>query len=97
MKKKDPLVGKYFHSVQADRETIEWQGQITARIGDSYLLQLVEWLTGSESNQTLVPVSEMNYWHIYDSVEEMGYHYEQYSRCQNAKEAHEAEVAATKC
>jgi hypothetical protein len=24
---KDPLVGKYFHSVKADKETIQWQGK----------------------------------------------------------------------
>lgn len=54
-KAKDPLVGKYFHSVKEDRETIVWQGEITARIGDNYLLQLFEWFMGAESNQILFP------------------------------------------
>jgi predicted Rossmann-fold nucleotide-binding protein len=93
-KKKDPLVGKYFHSVLTDRETISWQGQITARIGDSYLLQLFEWIMGGETNQTLMPAAEMNYWRIYDSAEEMNHHYKKYAYNQEAKEARQERDAA---
>jgi len=86
-KAKDPLVGKYFHSVKEDRETIQWQGEITARIGDNYLLQLFEWIMGAESNQVLFPAAEMTHWLIYDSAEEMNEHYKRYRHRQEAKEA----------
>jgi hypothetical protein len=92
-KAKDPLVGKYFHSVKEDRETIQWQGQITHRVGENYLLQLFEWLTGCDSNQLLFPAAEMTHWSIYDSAEEMNYHYDNYCRRREAKEA-DAKVAA---
>ena len=88
-KAKDPLVGKYFHSVKEDRTTIEWQGEITARIGDNYLLQLFEWIMGGESNQTIIPAADMVYWRIYDSAEEMNYHYDNYRRRMDAKDAPE--------
>ena len=93
-KVKDPLVGKYFHSVKEDRETIVWQGEITARIGDNYLLQLFEWFMGAESNQILFPAAEMAFWKIYDSAEEMNYHYDNYRRRVEAKEAAAAKIAA---
>jgi hypothetical protein len=86
-KAKDPLVGKYFHSVKEDRETIQWQGVITARIGENYLLQLFEWFLGGESNQLLFPAAEMTHWLIYDSAEEMNYHYDNYRRRRDAEDA----------
>jgi hypothetical protein len=93
-KTKDPLVGKYFHSVGTDRETISWQGQIIARAGDSYLLQLFEWFTGSESNQTLVPAAEMDHWLFDDSPEAMNCFYDSYRRRQEVKERLEQQTAA---
>jgi hypothetical protein len=95
-KTKDPLVGKYFHSVKADKEMIEWQGLITARVdtanGVAYLLQLYEWIVGCESNQVLMPAADMMYWLIYDSLEEMNGHYKEYShRCEARRR--QAEVA----
>jgi hypothetical protein len=84
---KDPLVGKYFHSVKEDRKTIEWQGEITARVGDSYLLQLFEWVAGYESNQSLVPIADLNYWKFYDSAEEMNNHYHIYRLWKDREEA----------
>jgi hypothetical protein len=86
-KVKDPLVEKYFHSVLEDRETIHWQGEIVARIGDNYLLQLFEWFMGQESNQTLVPAANMTYWRFYDSAQEMNHHYDNYRRRTDAKDA----------
>jgi hypothetical protein len=84
-KKRDPLAGKFFHSVREDREKIQWQGRVVARIGDSYLLQLFEWFAGTDSNQVLVPVSEMNHWLFYDSAEEMNHYYSQYFAAREAK------------
>jgi|HubBroStandDraft_1064217.scaffolds.fasta_scaffold04838_6 hypothetical protein len=91
-KVKDPLIGKYFHSVKEDRKTIEWQGEITARIGDNYLLQLFEWFMGSESNQVLAPVADLSHWRFYDSAEEMNYHYENYCRRRDAAKAEAQEA-----
>jgi hypothetical protein len=85
-KVKDALVGKYFHSIKADKETIQWQGRITARVGNSYLAQLFDWICGEDSNQVLVPVADMNYWLFYDSADEMNYHHDNYRR-QRAQEA----------
>jgi hypothetical protein len=93
-KTKDPLVGKYFHSVGTDRETISWQGQIIARVGDSYLLQLFEWFTGSESNQVLIPAVEMNFWLFYDSPDAMNCSYDSYHRRQEVKERREDQARA---
>jgi hypothetical protein len=70
------LTGKYFHSVKSDRETIEWQGKFLGLASPGlYRVQLYEWLTGTESEQRLVPATDMRYWLIYDTAEQMyAYH-----------------------
>lgn len=83
-----PLIGKFFHSVQADKTTIEWQGTITAEVAPGvFLLQLFDWMMGDKSNQKIMPVSDMVYWKIYDSAEEMNDSYEIYSRRKDAQDA----------
>jgi len=75
----NPLVGKYFHSVKDDRETIVWQGQITGEVSPGiYLVQLFEWVMGMESNQQIVPAADMIHWKIYDSQDEMNAAYKNY-------------------
>ncbi len=84
------LTGKYFHSVKADRETIEWQGQFLGLASPGlYRVQLYEWIIGSESEQRLVPATDMRYWKVYDTQEQMVDSYERYSKRQNIKEARE--------
>lgn len=70
------LTGKYFHSVKNDRETIEWQGQFLGLASPGlYRVQLFEWINGTESEQRLVPATDMRYWLIYESAEAMSEHY----------------------
>jgi hypothetical protein len=75
-----PLVGKFFHSLEADKKTINWQGTVKAEVAPGLLLvQLFEWIVGGECNQIVVPVADMTYWPIYDSAEEMTEAYKHYS------------------
>lgn len=75
--RKHPLVGKFFHSVHADKKTIQWQGQIVDELAPGvFLLQLYDFLMGEESTQVIVPVSEMAYWRIYETDQEMREAYE---------------------
>jgi hypothetical protein len=70
------LTGKYFHSVKSDRETIEWQGQFLGLASPGlYRVQLFEWINGTESEQRLVPATDMRYWLIYETAETMKRHY----------------------
>jgi hypothetical protein len=80
------LTGKYFHSVKSDRETIEWQGKFLGLASPGlYRVQLFElpspgfglgsWINGTESEQRLVPATDMRYWLVYDSAEAMQAHY----------------------
>lgn len=84
-KVQDPLVGKYFHELNANQE-IGWQGLITARVDDLYLAQLFDWIIGAESVQKLVAAADMRGWGFYDSADEMNYHYEIYSRRRDQEE-----------
>ena len=79
---KHPLVGKFFHSLEADKKTLKWQGQIIDEVAPGvFLVQLYEYVAGGKSNQVIVPISEMAYWPIYETNDEM-------------REAYEAEHAA---
>jgi hypothetical protein len=70
--KKNPLVGKFFHSVEADKETIKWQGHILAEVASGmFTVMLFDWLVGAEYEERIVPVAEMAHWKLYDSAEEM--------------------------
>lgn len=85
------LTGKFFHSVKADRTTIEWQGKFLGLASPGlYRVQLFEWVTGSESDQILVPAVDMKYWRVYESLEEMSEAYEKYSRRVAAIQTQEA-------
>jgi hypothetical protein len=76
------LTGKYFHSVKSDRETIEWQGTFLGLASPGlYRVQLFEWINGSESEQRLVPATDMRYWKIYDAQEQMMESYRRYQEC----------------
>jgi len=78
------LTGKYFHSVKSDRETIEWQGKFLGLASPGlYRVQLFEWINGSASEQRLVPATDMRYWKVYETQEQMLDAYERYAKCQN--------------
>ena len=80
------LTGKYFHSVKTDRTTIEWQGKFLGLASPGlYRVQLFEWINGSESNQLLVPATDMRYWRVYESEAQMCAAYEHYTRARDAR------------
>ena len=68
---KNALVGKFFHSVEADGK-IKWQGCILDMPAPGeYLVQLFEWLSGHPSIQRLASISQMENWLFYDDADEM--------------------------
>ena len=71
-----PLVGKYFHSYEGP--VLQWQGQVLAVVGDSFLVQLYEWIAGSPSDQVLVGQTEMKGWKFYDHLDDMALAYRMY-------------------
>jgi len=74
------LTGKFFHSVGLDRRTIEWQGTFLGLASPGlYRVQLFERITGQPSEQRLVPATDMRYWLIYESAEQMHEYYKKYS------------------
>ena len=75
-KRKKPLftlVGRCFHSRDAEGK-IKWQGHV---IGSPkrglYLIQLYEWILGRPSIQRFVRIEEMESWFFYSDHEEMNY------------------------
>ncbi len=75
------LTGKYFHSVKSDRETIEWQGQFLGLASPGlYRVQLYSYLDGAPSHQRLVPATDMRYWLVYDTNEQMLEAYDRYMK-----------------
>jgi hypothetical protein len=72
---RDPLIGKFFHSLEANK--IAWQGEILGSPQPGwYLRQLFEWLGGQPSMQRLVPFAELKSWLSYDSSEQMVFSYD---------------------
>ena len=74
-----PLIGKYFHSIEKKdgRDVVQWQGQVMQQISQEvYLVELFEWITGSDSYGKLVPLSDMLQWQFYESNEQMNDWYE---------------------
>lgn len=75
--KQHPLVEKYFHTFNDEREVI-YQGRIINELGDGYFLtQLYEWFFGDSSCQRIFHISEMNNWQLYENQESMKYFYEE--------------------
>jgi hypothetical protein len=50
-----------------------------------YRVQLYEWIAGSESEQRLVPATDMRYWLIYESAEQMQAYYDDYCKRRDGK------------
>ncbi len=71
---KSPLVEKWFHSIEKDDDTctVVYQGQILEEPSSGiFLVQRYEWLMGHESDQALVPFSDMAKCKFYDSHTDM--------------------------
>ncbi len=85
--RKNLLVGKFFHSVREDRETIQCQGVVEAEVGlGLFLVQLFDWLIGAPHDQLVVPVSDTKYWKFYDCADDMGLAYKEYAHRRECRE-----------
>ena len=68
-RKKDSLVGKFFHSFVDGK--VSWQGIVNAEPAPGFfLIQLFEWLCGHPSDQEIIPIDQMVGWRFYDDVED---------------------------
>lgn len=55
---KNPLVGLFFHTHNADRQ-IEWQGRVEDQVADgAFLVALFSWLHGGFSNYVIMRVQD---------------------------------------
>jgi len=67
----NPIVGKFFHSIEPNGH-IKWQGKIIAEPKPKcFLVQLCEWGFGQPSDQRLINFDQMATWLFYDSAEQM--------------------------
>lgn len=74
---KDPMLGKFFHSLNAEGK-IEWQGVILeSPVPGLYLLQLFEWGWGNPNVQRLARIESMEKWLFYPDAESMKFSYEE--------------------
>jgi hypothetical protein len=74
------LVGKFFHSYH-DNGRLEYQGKVLSQPNKGvYLVQLYDWIIGSESDQELIKIEDMLRYKFYNSAEDMRYAYEMYER-----------------
>jgi hypothetical protein len=65
MNEQTQLVGLYFHTFLKDNE-IQWQGIVVGNPQPGwYLVQLFEWLNGTDSNIKLVMMEDMLHWQFY--------------------------------
>lgn len=72
---KNPLIGKYFHSIKDG--FICWQGIIIGSPEHGlYLIQLFDWLMGQPSVQRLVLIDQMMDWLFYSNANEMTHSYD---------------------
>jgi hypothetical protein len=70
-KTRHPLVGKWFHSFDAEGY-VEWQGHVVSVVGDGiFLVQLYEWIAGMPGDQKVVPLAHMAQWTFYEDAEDM--------------------------
>jgi len=68
---RSPLVGRWFHSFDANGR-VHWQGQVVAVLaGEMFLVERYDWLFGTRSTAVLVPLSRMAGWAFYRTRDEM--------------------------
>jgi hypothetical protein len=95
------LTGKFFHSVGSDLETIKWQGMFLGlaspglyrvRIFDKFVRlvnpagDVQNTITVVEpSEQRLVPATDMRYWKIYDTTQQLLDAWDRYAKYQDVK------------
>lgn len=68
-RKKDGLVGKFFHTFIDGK--ISWQGVVTAEPAPGYfLVQLFDWFFGKPGDIEIIPISQMVGWTFYNDAED---------------------------
>lgn len=93
----DYLVGQYFHSWDGD--AIRWQGIVMSCPQEgTYLVQLYEWVMGTEEVQILVPLSQMmaEHWTFYSTRKEWLQAYRKYDAEQCMKDLFPQKEEVTK-
>ena len=77
--KRDPLVGRFFHSFapeakypDAPTPIVKWQGYVLGRVDDhTYLIELFSWDDGEPNGQQLQPIAGMADWKFYSTARDM--------------------------
>ena len=77
--KRDPLVGRFFHSFHpesryphAPTRLVNWQGYVLGRVDDhTYLIELFSWFDGERNGQQLQPLAGMADWKFYSTARDM--------------------------
>jgi hypothetical protein len=65
------LERRFFHSYHKDGE-LDWQGYVVCPLpNDRYLVQLMSWLDGSQTEQKMVDAADMKDWSFYKTAEDM--------------------------
>src|SRR5262249_54002516 len=86
--KRDPLVGRFFHSFypepdypDAPTRIVKWQGHVLGRMDDrTYLIELFSWDDGEPNSQRLQAITEMADWRFYETADAMNdWYYDTYS------------------
>jgi len=68
------LDGRFFHSVDEETMTVEWQGYVIGSPEPGwYLVQLFSWIDGEETNQHIVRFEDMKRWFFYTNLADLKY------------------------
>ena len=93
-KKKDGIVGYFLHTFHENGD-INWQGRILGREGDSYIVQLLWWMFGHETNCVLIHrdvVADHKKCRLYEGHEEWVHYGEQESKRSSERRERETQV-----
>ena len=82
--RRDPLVGRFFHSFHpqtkypdAPTPIVNWQGYVLGRVDEhTYLIELISWMNGEPNGQQLQSVAGMGDWKFYSTAHDMNEWYE---------------------
>jgi len=72
---KDPLIGKYFHTLKDGK--LHNQGQFMAKVSEGYYtVDFFSFMTGFCTLQKVASVADMKDWMIYETREDMEHSYQ---------------------
>ena len=78
----EKLLGLLFHNYKEDNPLVIYnQGRVISYLENGYyLVQLFEWLMGTESNQKIFHISKMITWDFYTTPDDMHDAYDHYDK-----------------